>query len=98
MNINEALITFSESDVIIGMDSEGTVKLIKNGHSGNEVRCLSDAFDVLWRLFNQETNIEYFNEAFHQEFNDLLLKHFKRTKFEKRQVVSIGQELWASTG
>ena len=96
MNIADALLYLSESEVVIGMDSEGTVKLIKNSHG--KVKCLSDAFDVLWALFNQETEVEYFNEAFHQEFNDLLKKHFKRCKFERGQIISVGEELLASTG
>jgi hypothetical protein len=41
MNIADALLYLSESEVVIGMDSEGTVKLIKNSHGKDGIHCQS---------------------------------------------------------
>ena len=81
MEINEALKSLSKYSVIIGMDDKGNMKLIKN-HSNNEIRCIGDGMAMLYDLFNQETQIEYFNAAFTQDFAELIKKHMKRTCFQ----------------
>ncbi len=84
MNINDALQTLSECDVVFGMNQEGELKLIKNGFENNRIRSINDGLNMLYNLFNQETEVEFFNEAFKQEFEKLYLKHFKRMNFEAR--------------
>jgi len=98
MNINDALQTLSDCDVVIGMDSNGEMKLIKNGFDNNQIRSIDDGLYMLYNLFKQETCVEYFNEAFHHDFEELILKHFKRMNFETREIISTGEGLWASTG
>jgi len=98
MNINDALQTLSECDVVIGMNSDGKMKLIKNGFSNNQIRSVNDGLDMLYNLFKQDTEVEFFNEAFYQEFEKLYLKHFKRMNFEACQIISTEEGLWASTG
>jgi hypothetical protein len=97
MNINDALAMMSESDVIIGIDNVGNMKLIKS-NSNNQVKCFADGLNILFDLFNQETEIEYFNEAFRLEFHKLILNHMKRMDFNGREIISAGEGLWASTG
>ena len=98
MNINDALQTMSDCDVVIGINRDGEMKLIKNGSYGTKIRTIRDGLDMLYNLFNQETEVDYFNEAFHQEFDELTLKHFKRMNFETREIISTREGLWASTG
>ena len=98
MNINDALQTLSDCDVVIGMDRNGEMKLIKNGFDNNEIKNFGDGLTMLYNLFNQETEVEFFNEAFHQEFEELILKHFKRMNFETSEIISTREGLWASTG
>jgi len=98
MNINDALQTLSDCDVVIGMDRNGEMKLIKNGFDNNQIRSIDDGLYMLYNLFKQETEVEYFNEAFHQEFEKLSIKHFKRMNFETREIISTREGLWASTG
>ena len=97
MNINDALQTLSECDVVVGMNRDGEMKLIK-GNSNNQIKCFSDGLNMLFDLFNQETEIEYFNEAFKQEFDKLIINHTKRMKFNGRQIISTREGLWASSG
>jgi hypothetical protein len=97
MNINEALMELSECTVVVGMDNEGNMRLIK-GNSNNEIKCVGDGITMLFELFNQETEIKYFNEAFKLDFAELIKKHMKRTKFNGRQIISTQEGLWASTG
>ncbi len=97
MNINDALQTLSECEVVVGMDCDGNMKLIKNGSDG-PIKDFNDGLAMLYKLFNQKSCVEYFNEAFHQEFEELTLKHFKRMNFETREIISTREGLWASTG
>jgi len=103
MNINDALQTLSDCDVVVGINCNGNMKLIKNGVRNShgqirQIRNLGDGLDMLFDLFNQETGIKYFDESFHQEFEKLTLKHFKRMNFETPQIISTREGLWASTG
>jgi predicted lipoprotein len=97
MDIGKTLMLLSECNVVIGMSNEGTMKLIKN-NSNNEIRCLGDGLNILFDLFNQETQFDYFNEAFKVDFEKLILKHMKRMDFNGCQIISTEEGLWASTG
>jgi len=97
MNINDALQTLSECEVVVGMDCDGNMKLIKNG-ADSPVKDFNDGLEMLYKLFNQESCVEYFNEAFHQDFEKLMIKHFKRMNFETREIISTREGLWASSG
>jgi hypothetical protein len=97
MNITDALMLLSECSVVVGMNNEGQMKLIRS-NSNNEIRSVGDAMRLLFDLFNQETDIEYFNEAFRVDFEKLMLKHMKRMEFNGRQIISTREGLWSSTG
>ena len=97
MNINDALQMMSECDVVVGMNKDGKMKLLKS-NSDNAIKCVGDGITMLFDLFNQETAVDYFNEAFKSDFEKLIIKHMKRTKLNGRQIISTQEGLWSSTG
>lgn len=97
MDISKALLILSECSVVVGMNNEGQMKLIK-GHSNHEIKTIGDGMRMLFDLFNQETEFEYFNEAFKIDFENLMLKHMKRMEFDGCEIISTEEGLWASTG
>lgn len=97
MEINKVLKALTKCSVIVGMDNEGSMTLIKS-NSNNEVKNFGDGLRMLFKLFNQETDIEYFDEAFKIEFEKLMLNHMKRMDFNGCQIISTEEGLWASTG
>jgi len=97
MNISDALMLLSECSVVVGINNEGQMKLIKS-NLDNEIKTFGDGLNMIFELFNQETKIKYFNEAFKIDFEKLMLKHMKRMDFNGRQIISTTEGLWASTG
>ncbi len=93
----EALKKVSDSDIVITMNKHGDVELIKNGFDSNSIKCIGDCTRLLWKLFNQRTEIEFFNAAFELDFNNLIKKHYKRMDFDENQIISLGEELWSTS-
>jgi len=82
MNINDTLQAISINDVVIGMDCNGNIKLIKNNFDEKQITDVHDCLNILFNLFNQKTQVEFFNEAFYNDFEKLIIKHSKRMKYE----------------
>ena len=82
MNINDAILELFSCKVVIGIDTKGDVKLIKNTIN-EKILSVNDGLEILYKLFNQEIGIDYFDEAFHKDFKKLCMKYFKRMKFNE---------------
>jgi len=99
MNINDFLLSTSECEVVIGFDTLGHMKLIKNGgFFSKEIKTKEDCFDILWRLFKQETKINFFNSSFEKEFFELLTKYNKGMSYYEGEIISSRKELRSSFG
>jgi hypothetical protein len=88
MDIIDCLKLISDSQVVLVLNKKGELILVKNAELELKIETENDCFNMLFKLFQQETGLKIFDSAFKQEFDELISRHSKRIKYEDRTISS----------